>query len=60
VKEIEQTYKLVLITLINKKVVSGTLDLSNPKIKTLFDAVMTGNFEVLDDQITRFARESGF
>ena len=51
VKEIEQKYKLVLITLINKKVVSKTLDLSNPKIKTLFDAVMTGNFEVLDDTI---------
>ena len=60
VKEIEQKYKLVLISLINKKAVSGRLDLSNPNIKTLFEAVMTGNFEVLDDQITRHARESGF
>ena len=60
VKEIEAKYKLVLITLINKKAVSGTLDLSNPKIKTLLEAVITGNFEVLDDEITRHAKESGF
>ena len=55
--DIEHKYKMVLMTLINKKAVSGTLDLNRPAVKNLLDAVMAGKFHLLDSELTRIRRE---
>ena len=55
--DVEHKYKLVLITLINKKAVSGTLDFNEPKVRNLLNAIMAGKFELLDRELTRRRRE---
>ena len=55
--DIEHKYKMVLMTLINKKAVSGTLDLNKPMVRNLLDAVMTGKFHLLDRELTRRRKE---
>ena len=57
--DVEHKYKLVLITLINKKAVSGTLDFNNPMVKNLLNAIMAGKFELLDRELTRRRKEEG-
>ncbi len=55
--DVEHKYKMVLMTLINKRAVSGKLDLNNPMVKNLLDAVMAGKFHLLDRELTRRRKE---
>lgn len=59
-KDIEHKYKMVLMTLINERANNKKLDINDRKIRILLNAVMSGNFELLDKEITDNVLDRGY